>query len=132
MAVAIDTNVIVRWLMRDDETLTARADGLIASAVSGSILLDRMILAELSYVLRSNYKLTKTEIIANLQALVIQPCFSLVDKQLTQAMIDHFAHHSMLSMEDAWLLAMYTKRYVDDVLTFDEPLKKRLSTNTRV
>lgn len=64
MTIAVDTNVIVRLLVRDDEKQFAAATRLVdqAAAASEPILIVLMSILEAEWVLRSAYKLDKASI----------------------------------------------------------------------
>jgi predicted nucleic-acid-binding protein len=62
--IGLDTNVLVRFLVRDDEAQFERARRLIRrEAASGEpVLINLLVLLETEWVLRSRYDLTKAEI----------------------------------------------------------------------
>lgn len=64
MSIAIDTNVLVRLLVRDDEAQYAAAQRLVdrASAAEEPVLIVLGALLETEWVLRSRYKLDKASI----------------------------------------------------------------------
>ena len=126
--VTVDTNVLVRWLVRDDEKLVIEADRLFDQAQPASILLDRIVLAELCYVLKSVYDYKKFDIVANLTALLNDPRFSVIDRLLVENTVNIFGLHSQLSPEDSWLLALEQSNKAEKIWTFDKALAK-LSTN---
>src|SRR5690606_21053058 len=63
--IGLDTNVLVRFLVRDDEDQFDRAQKLIRrEAQAGNpVVVSHLVLLETEWVLRSRYKLTKTEIL---------------------------------------------------------------------
>lgn len=123
--VAIDTNVLVRWLVRDDETLATKADQLLGNAKNASVLLDRIVLAELCYVLKSVYGYKKPDIARNIWALLNDGRFSVADRSLVEQMFSVFEAEAPLSPEDAWLLAQYQSGNATRIYTFDKALAKR-------
>ena len=62
----IDTNVLVRLLMRDDAEQFARAQELIRreSDAKRPVLISLLVMLETEWVLRSCYKLSKNDILA--------------------------------------------------------------------
>ncbi|MBM3345924.1 MAG: type II toxin-antitoxin system VapC family toxin [Betaproteobacteria bacterium] len=68
----IDTNVLIRYLIRDDEAQFEKARRLIRREVSAGrrIFLSLLVLLEAEWVLRSRYGLSKTEIAATVSALL--------------------------------------------------------------
>lgn len=68
----IDTNVLVRFLVRDDEAQFERARRLIKREVAAGrrVFVSQLVLLETEWVLRSRYALPKIEIIAAISALL--------------------------------------------------------------
>ena len=66
----LDTNVLVRWLMADDEEQTQRVQKVFKAAVSQRAMLfvPSTVMLELEWVLRSRYRFDKTSV---LQALTV-------------------------------------------------------------
>ena len=69
--IALDTNVVVRLLVRDDQDQAARAEALIrrATAAGDSLYIADVVLAELVWVLERSYKLPRDTILATLRRL---------------------------------------------------------------
>jgi predicted nucleic-acid-binding protein len=63
--IGLDTNVLVRFLVRDDEEQFERAQKFIRREAQAStpVLVSHLVLLETEWVLRSRYKLSKTEIL---------------------------------------------------------------------
>lgn len=72
MSVAIDTNVLVRLLVRDDETQFAAACRLVeeAASVEEPVLIMLCTLLETEWVLRSGYKLDKVSVLGAFMGLL--------------------------------------------------------------
>jgi len=72
MSIAIDTNVLVRLLVRDDEAQYAAAQRLVdqAAAAEAPVLILLGVLLETEWVLRSHYKLDKASIASAFTALL--------------------------------------------------------------
>jgi predicted nucleic-acid-binding protein len=68
----IDTNILVRFLVRDDEAQFEKARRLIRREVAAGrrVFLSQLVLLEAEWVLRSRYGLQKTEIIDAISALL--------------------------------------------------------------
>jgi predicted nucleic-acid-binding protein len=68
----IDTNVLVRFLVRDDEAQFERARDLIESEVAANepVFVSLLVLLETEWVLRSRYQLVKAEILAAFSRLL--------------------------------------------------------------
>jgi predicted nucleic-acid-binding protein len=68
----IDTNVLVRFLVRDDEAQFEKARKLIKREVAAGrrVFVSQLVLLETEWVLRSRYGLPKIEIIAAISGLL--------------------------------------------------------------
>ena len=68
----VNTNVLVRFLVRDDETQFEKARRLIRREVAAGrrVFVSRLVLLETEWVLRSRYELAKIEIIEVVSALL--------------------------------------------------------------
>lgn len=73
---AIDTNVIVRLLVRDDPDQSARARDLIAAE---AVFVPATVMLETEWVLRSVYGHTTTQIVAALRAFAGLPNVTIED-----------------------------------------------------
>jgi predicted nucleic-acid-binding protein len=70
--IGIDTNVLVRYLVRDDQLQFEEARRLINREVSTGepVLISLVVLLESEWVLRSRYELAKAEIVGAFSALL--------------------------------------------------------------
>ena len=68
----IDTNVLVRFLVRDDEAQFEKARKLIKREVAAGrrVFVSQLVLLETEWLLRSRYRLPKTEIIVAISGLL--------------------------------------------------------------
>ena len=68
----IDTNVLVRYVVRDDEAQFEKANRLIKREIGTgeAVFVSLPVLLETEWVLRSRYNLKKTEIMAVISALL--------------------------------------------------------------
>jgi predicted nucleic-acid-binding protein len=68
----VDTNVLVRYLIRDDQSQYEKAGRLIDREVSNGepVLVSMLVLLETEWVLRSRYELAKAEIVTAFSALL--------------------------------------------------------------
>lgn len=124
--VGIDTNILIRFLTRDDEGLARKATEALHDLKRGEALLDRVILAETGYVLRSVYGFDKEDVSDVYRTLLADIRFTVIDRELVELTIDIFNTEKPLSFEDSWLLSLKRSKRVESVLTFDGDLLKRL------
>jgi predicted nucleic-acid-binding protein len=68
----IDTNVLVRFLVQDDEVQFAKARKLIKREVAAGrrVFVNQLVLMETEWVLRSRYAIPKNQIIAAISSLL--------------------------------------------------------------
>ena len=68
----LDTNVLVRWLVADDDAQVARVQALLESGRSAgeTYFVPTTVLLELEWVLRSRYRLDKPAILLAMNALL--------------------------------------------------------------
>jgi predicted nucleic-acid-binding protein len=85
--IGLDTNVLIRFLVRDDEEQFERAQRLIRrEAQAGTpVLISHLVLLEAEWVLRSRYKLTKAEILGAFSDLMSAADLSFEDESAVEA-----------------------------------------------
>jgi predicted nucleic-acid-binding protein len=85
--IGLDTNVLLRLLLADDEAQFRKARQIVAtvSGTVGGVLLTDVVLAELVWTLRAAYRRSKEEVVAALDALLAQPAFAFEDRNLVIA-----------------------------------------------
>lgn len=68
----VDTNVLVRFLVRDDDTQFEKARKLIKHEVAAGrrVFVNQLVLLETEWVLRSRYVLPKNQIVAAISGLL--------------------------------------------------------------
>ena len=68
----IDTNVLVRFLVRDDELQFDKAKKLIRREIAAGrqVLVNQLVILETEWVLRSRYGLSKIDIVAAISGLL--------------------------------------------------------------
>jgi predicted nucleic-acid-binding protein len=80
--IGLDTNVLVRFFVRDDQAQFEKAQALIRGASSRGepVLISQLVLLETEWVLRSRYVLDKHAIIAALSGLLDAVEFAIEDE----------------------------------------------------
>ena len=70
--IGIDTNVLVRFLVQDDETQFEKARKLIKREVAAGrkVFVNQLVLLEAEWVLRSRYAVSKVQIIETISGLL--------------------------------------------------------------
>ncbi len=117
-----DTNVVLRYLLRDHEEFYKEAEALFDRAFSGKkklFLLDTVI-AEVVYVLSGLYKVKRQEIAQVLKELLKAKGINAVDKEVLFDALETFAKKN-LDFVDC-LICAYATKY--QVISFDKKVKK--------
>lgn len=125
--VGIDTNILVRIFTQDNPQLTKQAQQIIDDAEPGKLLLDRIVIAELGYVLVSRYAYDKQDVCKIYTSLLAYGTFYVPDRELVELTVKLFASEKPLSFEDCWLLALKRSGKVKSIATFDTSLIKSLT-----
>ncbi|SRR5260370_37364259 len=114
---AVDTNVIVRYLTRDDARQFARANALFAGE---DVYVCTTVLLETEWVLRSLYRYGRPRVIAAFRALAGLPRITLEDPALTDQALA-WAEHGM-DLADALHLAR--TGHCEAFVSFDRDLAR--------
>ena len=116
----IDTNVLVRYLTRDDEPQYQKARRLIDREINKGepVLISLLVLLETEWVLRSRYGLIKTEILMALSALLESAELAFED----EPSIEHAIHtwkDSAVDFADSLIDARNVRLGCQATATFD-------------
>lgn len=114
---AVDTNVIVRYLTGDDATQFARAQALIEGH---DVLVATTVLLETEWVLRSSYGYTRARIVESLGAFAGLPRVTLEDPAAALQALDRMA----LGMDFADALHLAKAPGCEAFVSFDRRLAR--------
>jgi predicted nucleic-acid-binding protein len=91
--IAVDTNVLIRFLVRDDEAQATRARALVerCKAAGDACLVSNPVLCELEWVLESLYHATRSDIVSAVRTLQTTPPFVLEDAKLVEKALQTYA-----------------------------------------
>lgn len=115
---AVDTNVVVRVIVRDDSLQTASAEKFVESGAWISVLA----LAEAAWVLGSTYKFTSRELVTAIAMLLNHRDFVLQDPDAVAAALDLFRARPSLGFSDCLMLELARKAGHLPLGTFDRNL----------
>lgn len=123
--IALDTNVLVRFLVRDDEAQAARARRLIETcAETGeACLVSNPVLCELEWVLESVYHASRAEVASAVQALLGMPPFQVEDAPVTERALRMYSKGKG-DFSDLLLGQVGRTRGARTTYTFDRDLRK--------
>jgi predicted nucleic-acid-binding protein len=116
--IAIDTNIIVRFLTRDDPVQAARARALLET---GSVFVLRTVVLETAWVLRTRYRFDRAAIASGLRQLLGLPGVTIEEPNTMAQALD--LHDQGFDFADALHLASSGR--ADAFATFDHALRRR-------
>lgn len=117
---AIDTNVLVRLLVRDDATQVQTAEAF----VDGSAWVSHLVLAETLWVLESVYDRTPAQLAAALEILLEHESLTLQDADTVSAALAKFRQKPALGFSDCLVLEIAVKAGHTPLGTFDRGLAR--------
>ena len=122
---ALDANVILRFLLKDELPLAERAQAIFAAIERGEITayLDPVILAEVVWVLKSYYKMPPAEIAADLLALINSEHIILADQESYAAALRMYAEGAA-HFGDACACVLANRQCAGRLLSFDRKLDR--------
>ncbi len=118
--IGIDTNILVRYITQDDARQAALAvrfieGGLSAEAPGHASL---VVLAELAWVLRSNYEATPDEVVRAMTLLLTDARFVIQEKSAVWAALDIYRDGG-LDFGDTLIAALDRNAGCTQTMTFD-------------
>ncbi len=117
---AVDTNVLVRLLTRDDEEQSAAADDFIQAGAWVS----HLVLLETSWVLSSVYALTSARLAKAIEMLLQHKSLIIQDADVVGSALESFKKHPSLGFSDCLVLEGARKAGHLPLGTFDRRLGK--------
>jgi predicted nucleic-acid-binding protein len=117
---AVDTNVLIRLITRDDTGQAALADAFVENGAWVSILA----LAEASWVLQKLYDRTAAELAAAISVLLNHKDLTMQDPEVVAAALDLFRRRPSLGFSDCLMLELAREAGHLPLGTFDRALGK--------
>ena len=117
---AVDTNVLVRLLVRDDPAQAAVADQFIAKGAWVS----HLVLAETIWVLQAVYARTDAQLALALDLLLAHQSLVMQDADTVAAALAHYRNKPALGFSDCLVLEIARKAGHSPLGTFDKALAK--------
>ena len=115
---AVDTNVLVRLIARDDASQAAAADAFVAGGAWVSLLA----LVETIWVLVSVYERTPAQVAATVEHLLDHDALSIQDADVVRAALSQFREKPRLGFSDCVMLQIARKAGHTPLGTFDRGL----------
>src|SRR5262245_49148460 len=117
---AVDTNVLVRLITRDDVKQVAAAESFVAAGA----WVGHVALAETTWVLDAVYNLGPSEIVIAVEMLLNHQHLTIADADAVAAALDQYRRHPRVSFSDCLVLATARKAGHLPVGTFDRRFAK--------
>ncbi len=115
---AVDTNVLVRLITRDDARQTARAEEFVANGA----WISHVVLAETVWVLSAVYDLGSEEIATAVEMLLNHRTLTLQEPEVVAAALTEFRKRPSLGFTDCLVVAVARKAGQVPLGTFDRGL----------
>ncbi len=128
MTNVIDTNIILRYLVGDNERLHQKSKEIFKKAENGDInlLIKAVVVAETCFVLESFYKKSLDEIASAMEVLLSQKWLKVEDRKGLLGMWTNY--RNKLHFVDSYLLSS-AKVNKYKILTFDKEIEKIEANN---
>lgn len=117
---AVDTNVLVRLVVRDDAPQLARAEAF----VSKGAWVSTVVLAETVWTLAAVYSLTPAAIAVVVAGFLDNADLALQDADAVTAALQHFRRHPSLGFTDCLVVELARKGGYLPLGTFDRSLAR--------
>ena len=120
---SLDTNIVARWLIRDDEKQAKQVDVLLNSMRAARV--SDVVFFELEHLARSYYMMDRELVTEHIQAM-IESSFFTFNKPLWSEILKLYVRYQGLSMADCYLALTSAEKPNDKLITFDKALAKKL------
>lgn len=117
---AVDTNVLVRLVVRDDARQLAVAQAFVA----GGVWVSHLVLAETVWVLQANYDFDAAALIDALEMLLNHVRLTVQDSDAAAAALVEFRKYPAVGFADCLILEAARKAGHLPLGTFDRPLAR--------
>lgn len=117
---AVDTNVVVRLLARDDEEQTAAAEAF----VEAGAWVSHLVLAESTWVLSAVYKRTSVQLAIAIGLLLGHESLVIQDEDVVASALEKFRNEAKVGFSDCLILEIARKAGHLPLGTFDKALSK--------
>jgi len=118
--IAIDTNVLVRLVTRDDEAQALRAKAIFDTHIDedSALFVSSVVLVELCWTLERSYRLTRQEIVAVIRALLSNRTVRLESPDTIRTALAYFEAGDV-GFPDCLIVAKAGQEDCSRILTFD-------------
>jgi predicted nucleic-acid-binding protein len=122
---ALDTNILIRYLVRDDEKQFLQATKLIRSAIRAgeTLYVPVTVLLEVEWVLRTSFALSKAEVVAAISRLLSASELSIANETAIESALNLYQNHSA-DFSDCVHIALSHTAGESPLWTFDKAASK--------
>jgi len=122
---AIDTNILIRFLVGDDEMQAKKVYSIFKKAESEKkeLFVPLLVVLEMIWVLESVYDISRTKILDSLSDLLLMPIFKF-DQQSALQQLVHSAQGNKYDLSDLLIAHSAKVNGCEAVVTFDKKASK--------
>ena len=122
---AIDTNILIRFLVGDDEMQAKKVYSIFKKAESEKkeLFVPLLVVLEMIWVLESVYDISRTEILDSISDLLLMPIFKF-DQQSALQQLVHSAQGNKYDLSDLLIAHSAKVNGCEVVITFDKKASK--------
>ena len=122
---ALDTNVLVRFLVQDDDKQVAIVDQLFSEAEKNkeSLYLTSLVVLELMWVLKASYKVERGDILTAVGELLNMPVLKFQDQSALRSFVVEAADNNF-DLSDLLIGQIAQAAACENTLTFDKKAAK--------
>lgn len=122
---AIDTNILIRFLVGDDEMQAKKVYSIFKKAESEKkeLFVPLLVVLEMIWVLESLYDISRTEILDSISDLLLMPIFKFNQQSALQQLL-HSAQGNKYDLSDLLIAHSAKINGCEAVITFDKKASK--------
>ncbi|PWQ92233.1 PIN domain-containing protein [Leucothrix pacifica] len=122
---AVDTNVLVRFLIQDDEIQTQKVTQILSEAekMKQPLFVSQTVVLELIWVLRSAYEVPRQDILLSISELLSMSALEFQDQQVVRDFVTA-SHDNTYDLSDLLISQVAKGGGCDTTLTFDKKAAK--------
>ncbi len=116
----IDTNLLIRYFVKDDTTHARAAHRLLEQAARGevSLVVAPIVFAEITWVLESHFSLSLDTIADYLEAILQTPGLTVLEAEVLSDAVGIY-RRTRIDFVDAWIASLAKSHEISRVYTFD-------------
>lgn len=121
----VDTNIFTRFFLRDDPTLSPKAEKIITDCENGkyTLVLAPVLFLEITWLLRSFYKQKKSSVILILKKMLRHTNFEVIEKELVEKMVSLYESRNV-DLIDCYFSAQMQGKGINQIFSFDHHFDK--------